>query len=86
MSRTGPKPREEVDLILAVLVSSPLLKGYEWGVLELAEILELDHERVRQIEFQALKKLRTRTKNVTAILREVGLTYDQCRPRVNSNS
>lgn len=82
MKRTGPKPDPEIDLHLAVAcaVNPP---GHEWGYLELAEFLGLDHERIRQIEFAALLKLRTRVAKVPGILREVGYTYDQCRPRVN---
>ena len=78
-TRLGPAPDPETDLILAVLIAiTP--PGYCWTESDLAEMLGYDHERVSQIEQGALKKLRTRTAKVPAIMQEQGLTYDQCRP------
>ncbi len=80
-ARLGPKRKTDVDLKLAVACTlNP--PGHEWDQLELAEYLGVHHSWVQQVEAAALKKLRLRVPKMAAILDEQGLTYNQCRPRL----
>ncbi len=58
MKRTGPKPRVEIDLHLAV--AEALLPGQPapWSQTELAVFLGCHHRTIQFIETEAFRKLR----------------------------
>lgn len=66
MKRTGPKPRSDIDLHLAiacVLQADPkYTPAHCWGTSEIAAFCGCHHSLIQQTEKSALEKLRRRVK------------------------
>lgn len=61
MTRLTGKRKDSIDIGLAV-AELLAIYGQPWSTREIAHVCDCDHERIRQIERQAIKKLRFRIK------------------------